>query len=538
MIRFGTAGLRGEMGPGFDNMNDQTVALATRGVAAWVGSGRWSVQGRGVVIAFDIRHHSADFAHIAANTLAEAGIPVWLFPDYQPTPMLVFSIRRLGAAAGIVITASHNPRQYNGYKVYNSLGFQIDSADAAIISSAMEKAAAVAEGAAPSTGQSALIQSAPASLVQDYHNYVYGLWPCSLPKAPLRAVYTPMHGTGGKHMAAIFTASVPGQLFPVPQQMEPDPDFHTAPAPNPEDPKVLELARELATEVDADLILATDPDADRAAVMLRDDEGQFYPLNGNEIGGLLLHLLLTRESLLGHPLPSGSALVKTVVTDDFGATIAREAGLEVFTTLTGFKNICGIIPRLLESGRTFFMGYEESIGYAFPDEVRDKDGLAACRILAGATATLKARGSSLHRELQHLYEKHGWFLSAPFSHVDDAPGGSERIRAIVDRFRHQPIDQVGGGRLQLKQDYDAGLEYQLDEAGAVTETRKLDLDRQDLLVFKYENGCSFALRPSGTEPKLKFYLYARDMDRFAAEVRLSELNRLVREKAEGPSDKG
>lgn len=541
MIEFGTAGLRGLMADGPDGINDETIRLAAAGVAAWLQTETAHPAPdapRGVVVAHDTRHGSEHFARLTASVLAGHGIPVWLFPDYQPTPVGVFAIRRLNAAAGIVITASHNPRAYNGFKVYDSSGIQIGSAAADRIRSGM---LAAAQPSPPDTGgnpeaprqranQTAAIRFIGGDLTSAYCTALQDLWQLPGDTAGIRIVYTPVHGTGGHLMQRILTGCGFEQFIPVQEQMEPDPDFTTAPEPNPEQPAVLERAARLAAEQRADLVLATDPDADRAAVMLPDGTGRYIPLTGNETGALLLHLLLMQADAAG-TRPDRPVLVKSVVTDDFGAAIAQAAGLEVVETLTGFKNICGVIPALSEAGKTFIFGYEESIGFAFPDAVRDKDGLAACRILAGAAATLKSEGKTLYQALARLRQQHGFYQSNPFSLTFEGAAGQTAVEQITAHFRTLPIRRLGSAFLKQVQDFDAQTDTRYNENGAV-KTTPLRQPRQNLLRCFLTDGTWFAVRPSGTEPKLKFYLYTRAADAQTAVSRSEILRRLISEAIE------
>lgn len=534
MIEFGTAGLRGLMIEGPDGINDETIRFAAAGVADWLkkaGTAKTSPDAPcGVVVAHDTRHGSAHFARLTAEVLAGHGIPVWLFPEYQPTPVGVFAVRRLKAAAGIVITASHNPRAYNGFKVYDDSGIQIGSAAADAIRAGMLAAArAAASGGAgrPAVGHCAAapIHRIGGDLPAAYCSAVRHLWQLPGDTAGIRIVYTPMHGTGGQLMQRILSDCGFEQFIPVPEQMAPDPDFTTAPEPNPEQPAVLERAARLAAERRADLVLATDPDADRAAVLLPDETGRYIPLTGNETGALLLHLLLMQAEARD-VRPERPVLVKSVVTDDFGAAVARAAGMEVVETLTGFKNICGTMPALSAAGKTFVFGYEESIGFAFPDAVRDKDGLAACRILAGAAATLKAAGKTLYQVLTQLWQTHGFYRSNPFSLTFDGPDAQTAVERITAHFRSLPIRRIGSAALCRVQDFDAQTDTRYTENGAV-QTTPLSQPRQNLLRCFWTDGTWFAVRPSGTEPKLKFYLYTRAADEANAAGRSEQLRRLV-----------
>ncbi len=529
-LKFGTAGLRAIMGPGMNRMNLRTVAHAGMGVAGWLRKSRLDTFEDGaretVVVAFDNRHHSAEFAALTAGVLSDYDFDIVLFDECQPTPQLVHSVRSLSAVAGIMITASHNPAAYNGYKVYNRDGTQIGNSDAADITREIEqsdprdllRALLKHDLAAPETLPN--VRLAPRDLIDSYHQYVRDLFPIQGNENELTVVYTPVHGTGGPPTTAIMRSIGVKNLIVVPEQFNPDPDFTTAPAPNPENPEVLSAAAALALKHQADLVLATDPDADRATIMLPDKNGLYTQLDGNEIGALLVHIVAHqyREKHSTQDLsPAPAVLVKSVVTDNFGAAVARAAGFEVREELTGFKNICGAIPDLVRQGKVFLMGYEESIGYAFGDQLRDKDGLAAIRILTGEAARLKRLGLTLGDELEKLRKTHGYFSARPFSLSYSGAAGRQVIQRITDTFRRDFPLTAGDGRLIHYSDYSRRTKYVRHSDTDSTSRnfkpspfKESDLggSTDNLLVFQFDNGSWYALRPSGTEPKLKFYIYA------------------------------
>jgi phosphoglucomutase len=364
------------------------------------------------------------------------------------------------------------------------------------------------------------IQTAPADLIHQYRQYLCDLYPIQGSENELTVVYTPVHGVGGASARAVFAAVGVNNLIVVPEQFEPHPDFITTPSPNPENPEVLSAAAGLALRHKADLVLATDPDADRAAVMLPDGKGGYRQLTGNEVGALLTAIMIRRYQAAPQENPASPppVLVKTVVTDRFGAAVAAAAGCEVIEELTGFKNICGVIPDLLRDGKTFLLGYEESIGYAFGDRVRDKDGLAALRILIGEAARLRKEGRTLRDELHQLFEQHGYFISRPFSLSYPGTEGADIIRDIIAAFRTHFPRQAGRARLIRYRDYAKRLEYTpaKDKNGSWTAEpfpeAYLGGKTDNLLSFDFDNGSHYALRPSGTEPKLKFYIYATAPD--------------------------
>ncbi|MGI6077322.1 MAG: phospho-sugar mutase [Fastidiosipilaceae bacterium] len=533
MIHFGTAGLRGQMIPGSDGINNDTIVWATFGIATWLNQTYTQSSDHktptGVVIAHDTRHNSSSFAEIAANVLVSQGIPVYYFDKYQPTPVLVYTIRRLNCAAGIVITASHNPKEYNGYKVYNADGIQIGDAEAAMIRSGMAEAAdqvSATDLVFKSWNELPDAQPVASRQLDSYHEYINNLWQLPGKTTDVNIVYTPMQGTGGRHMIEILAKSGFSNLHPVSSQFEPDPDFSQVTSPNPEQPGALDEACRLASSQKTDLILATDPDADRAAAVIMDQNRKPVILTGNELGAMLLYGLLYQFTEL-NTQPAHPVLVKTVVTDDFAATIARAAGFEVVNTLTGFKNICGTIPDLQAAGKDFVMGFEESIGYAFFDDVRDKDGLAACRILAGMAATFMEKNMTLFDVYKKLRDTYGFYISRPFSHYCPGSDGPQLAQRIVDAFRQNPPLIIGDGNLQRLEDFKTQKIYYFDQK--IGETSRISHPQQNLLRFFYDNGNWFALRPSGTEPKLKFYLYTVDHDLTRATEKANQQEDFVKE---------
>ncbi len=521
MIKFGTAGLRGLMEPSLDGLNAYTVSLATLGISAWLKHIKPN-QTTKVVLAYDTRHHSKEYATLASAILTNEGHEVYIFETYAPTPMLAYSIRPLGCDCGIVLTASHNPKDYNGYKVYGADGIQIGEETANFVANAMEMAKANTTYFVNGNCKDNLIKKlpkanfVPETIVSNYLRDIQTLWQVNShnsaftkAKHDLKVVYTPVHGTGAKYFVPLLTQAGFSNLQVVPEQKEPDADFPTAPQPNPEYPEVLTLAINLAKQSDAELVVASDPDADRSACALVDQTKSWHILSGNEIGALILAVRLHNAEACGKKLTADDVLVKSVVTNDFGATIALDHGLGVKESLTGFKNICGTIPYLKAEGKSFFMGYEESIGYAYPDFVRDKDGLASCYTLAMAAASLKAEGSSLWQLFTSLRKKYGYFLSSPFNIVNATKEGVKIIQGIVEKFRSNLPLNLAGGKLAYVEDYlplTRTYYTWVDQTATVSHVLKLHLSAQNLLKFRYDNNLTVALRPSGTEPKLKFYI--------------------------------
>jgi phosphoglucomutase len=521
-IEFGTAGLRGVCGAGTNRMNVYTVGRATRGIAQYVlKSGEDAA--RGIAIAYDCRHYSREFSELAAQIFAAAGIPVYLFPSMRPTPELSFVIRKLGCVAGVNMTASHNPKEYNGYKVYWKDGAQISGG----VSEGMQKEIEALDFFGPYP-RMALSEAEEKGLVrmlgeeQDeaYMRYVLGLAqrPDDQLDLTVPVVYTPLNGAGSIPMREMARRRKFTNFAVVPQQQDPDPDFKSVPYPNPENPQAFALAEELGRQRGAELLIATDPDSDRMAAEIADGKGGYVPLSGNQTGAILIDYMARAQKEKGI-LTDGRrpAMIKSIVTGDFGAAICRRYGIAVFEALTGFKNICGRIPELEEKGYSYFFGYEESIGCAPGEEVRDKDGIAAGMLIAEWAAYCRHRGVPLRAALDELFREYGYYLEKESSLVLTGASGKQKISGIMQRFRLEPPKTFGPCRVKEVVDFLHGHE---------------DIPPQNALIFYMEDGSWFAMRPSGTEPKLKFYVYTVDKDRQAAESRLDGLYEGIRKEVE------
>ena len=504
-ISFGTAGLRGICGAGTNRMNSLTVGRATQGIANYIRQAGGSA--RGVVIAYDCRYHSREFSELAAEILAGSGIRAYLFPELRPTPELSFTIRRLGAVAGINMTASHNPKEYNGYKVYWSDGAQIsgtvsDGIQREILSldlfadfRRMPLADAVRENLVVMLGEAD---------DRAYLDYVLSMAerPAKELDLTVPVVYTPLNGAGSKPVRQIFRERGFSGFHMVSEQADPDPEFTTVGYPNPEDPKAFALAEKLGKETGAELLIATDPDSDRMAVEIADGTGGFRFLNGNQAGAMLI-AYMAESMRAGGRLPAHAAMIKSIVTGDFGAAICESYGIRVFEALTGFKNICGRIPEIEKAGYRYFFAYEESIGCAPGEQVRDKDGICAAMLMAEMAAYFRKKGMHLRDALEELYRKYGYFAERQISLVLTGEAGERKIRSIMARLREECPAEFAGIPVAEKTDYLHG---------------HADIPASNVLKFRLADGSWFAARPSGTEPKLKFYFYTKaDSEREASE---------------------
>jgi len=499
---FGTGGMRGLIGPGLNRINVHTVGRVTQGLAHYLAT-QPAVELHGrvrqVAIAYDTRRFSAEFAETAALVLAANGIKALLFGSIRPTPVLSYAVRALGCDAGIVITASHNPRDYNGYKVYGPDGGQavsplVDELIAAIAPlDFFDSVKIISREEAVKAG---LLELISPELDTRYLEKVRGLSLTS-PKARLGVVYTPLHGTGSVHIAQLLSAS--GRVVTVvPGQADPDPEFSTVRVPNPEDPAALDMALELAVRAEADIVLATDPDGDRVGTAVQAPDGSFQLLSGNQVGALLVEYICSRLSAHG-AMPPDPVVVTTVVTGGLGRRVAESYGVRTIETLTGFKFIGEKIEQYSAEGSpSFVFGYEESCGYLTGTFVRDKDAVIASFLIAEMAAWYKDSGTTLLDVLEELHRRHGY-------HAEDLLSVELRDIAEADRyvaaFDHLPAT-FAGSRILEKRDYARRIGWDY------TPMRKfrLELPRSQVLYYSLADGSWFAVRPSGTEPKVKFYL--------------------------------
>ncbi len=534
-LSFGTAGLRGKVGAGTNRMNVYTVSKATQGISDYICQVSASdetlsdAKERGVVIAHDPRHFSSEFARLAACIFASHGIRVFTFPELRPTPELAYMIRRLHSVSGINITASHNPKEYNGYKAYWEDGCQVSSEVADGMTACIEKVdlwsgyMEDAEDAFDMYVEDGMITILDEAYDRAYLDKIESLKIHDGEELDLTIplVYTPLNGCGSVPFREMLHDRGFKSFMIVPEQRDPDPDFTTVGYPNPEDPKAFALSEKYGREFGAELLMATDPDADRFAIEIRDSEGNYVPLNGNQTGYLLVNYVLEGHKTAG-TLPAKGAMVKSIVTSTLSTIMAEDYGVEMFETLTGFKNICGKIPYLHENGYTYLFGYEESVGYAACEEIRDKDGISAGMLVAEAAAYYRKQGKTLWDVLQDIYAKYGYFAEDEPNLVLEGIAGAERIKRMMKWFRANIPTSVAGIKVSEVRDY-------LD--GYTDPTGKSNIPPQNAIRLFLENGSWFAVRPSGTEPKIKFYFYSNQDSReeaLAVNARIREdvLNRI------------
>ena len=496
-LSFGTAGLRGKVGAGTNMMNFLTVGKASQGIADYIVNCGKEAMEKGVVIAHDPRHFSKEFSRLAAGIFAANGIKVYTFPDLRPTPELAFMIRRLKTVSGINITASHNPREYNGYKAYWDDGCQV-SAEVADGMTEMISKVDIWTGIKKSDFNEGVASGQIVVLGDEYdREYLDKIEGMAIHEhdeldLSIPLVYTPLNGCGSVPFRQMLKDRGFTNWKIVPEQEHPDPDFTTVGYPNPEDPKAFKLSEQYGREFGAELLMATDPDADRFAIEIRDDNGNYVPLNGNQTGYLLVNYILEGHKTAG-TLPKKGAMVKSIVTSTLSTVMAKAYGVEMFETLTGFKNICGKIPYLHENGYTYLFGYEESVGYAACEDIRDKDGISAGMLVAEAAAYYRKQGKTLFDVLQEIYAKYGFFAEDEPNIILEGIPGAQRIQRMMKWFRENIPTEVAGSKVCKVIDYLGGYE---------------DIPPQNAIRLFLENGSWFAIRPSGTEPKIKFYFYS------------------------------
>ncbi len=514
-IVFGTAGLRGICGAGTNRMNAYTVGRATQGIADYIRESGED-PAKGVAIAYDCRHHSREFSELAARILAGNGIRVYLFPSLRPTPELSFAVRKLACVSGINMTASHNPKEYNGYKVYWKDGAQISGEVSDGILAKIQSHDlfdAFPQCSLEKAKEKGLVVMLGEEMDRQYLDYVESLQQQEDDRLDrsVSVVYTPLNGAGSIPMERVMRERGFSNFRIVPEQKDPDPDFTTVPFPNPENPKAFALAEALGKKTDAQLLVATDPDSDRMAVEVSDGKGGYLALDGNQTGALIIWYLARSKKEHG-TLPAKSAMITSIVTGNFGEAICRDYGITVFRALTGFKNICGRIPEIEKKGYTYFFGYEESIGCAPGEQVRDKDGIAAGMLLVEMAAFLKKQGKTMLDLLEELYQTYGYYAEDQVSVVLAGMEGQERIGRIMDAFRRGRPDHFGDFAVKEQIDYLHGYE---------------DIPAQNALKFIMTDGSWFAMRPSGTEPKIKFYYYAVTKDRDASRKKVDGMKTAV-----------
>lgn len=523
-LEFGTGGMRGKIGAGINRMNVYIVAKATYGLGKYLLATDPKNAEKGVAIAFDSRNKSAEFAQTAARVLAAMGVQAYLFESLRPTPVLSFTVRHVGAAGGIVITASHNPKEYNGYKVYGPDGGQMVSPAADKLVAEIEKIdnyfdiplanmqTAVEDGMIQIIGKE--VDDAYAAAVENVVK--------ANPGSDLKVIYTPIHGSGNVPVRRVLDDLGYKNVTVVAEQEQPDGNFPTVSYPNPEERSVFNIAMEMPEASDVDIIIGTDPDCDRVGVVGRNAEGEFVVFTGNQTGALLVdYFLKTRTGL-----PDNKVVIKTIVTSELGGIVAKANGAEVVDVLTGFKYIGEHMTEYEKTGeKTFAFGYEESYGYLAGNYARDKDAVLASALVCEMADYYKKQGMTLYDALEGLYQKFGYFIEGIQSMTLEGIEGKKQIANIMEKFRANHFDAFADEKLVTYNDYQS--KESLDLASG--EKSAIDLPKSNVLKFVFNENSWYALRPSGTEPKLKVYYSVTGKSRERAEEKMEILKKAVNE---------
>ena len=528
-LSFGTAGMRGLLGAGINRMNIFTVRQATEGLARLMDSLDDAVKGRGVAISYDSRPFSPEFAIESAKVLGAHGIKAYVFETLRPTPELSFTVRHLNAYAGIMITASHNPKEYNGYKIYGEDGGQMPPKESDIITASIREADMFE---VPVKDEAELVE---AGLLVKIGKDVDDVYLAEVKTVTvnqelidtvgkdMKLVYSPLHGTGALIAGQALKNAGFENVTIVPEQAEPNGDFPTVTMPNPEAPEPLAMGIAWAKEQGADVVIAVDPDADRMGTAVRQPSGEYQLLTGNQIGAVLLNYLLTAKKAAG-TLPANGALVKSIVSSEFAADIAKSFGVETINVLTGFKYIAEQIQHFEDTNEhTFLFGFEESYGYLVKSFARDKDSVQATVLLAEVAAYYKSLGKTLYDGLQELFEQYGYFVentkSLTFAGID----GADKIASLMNKFRAETPAEFGGVKVAKVEDF--SLQTETDTAtGAVT---PMTLPKANVVKYWLTDGSWVAVRPSGTEPKIKFYVGTKGATAQAADEELAAIQATI-----------
>ena len=533
-LEFGTAGLRGVIGAGTNRMNKYTVTKATQGLANYII--KQNGQDKGVAIAFDSRNMSPEFSEFAALCLNANGIKTYIFESLRPTPELSFAVRKLGCIAGIVVTASHNPPEYNGYKVYWEDGAQIVAPKDKEIIEEVNKVEnyaeikTIAKEEAIKKGLYNVIgEEIDKCYMQELEKLVLNKEIIQKVQKDIKIVYTPLHGTGNIPVQTILKNLGFENVYVVPEQELPDGKFPTVSYPNPEDPKAFKLALELAKKVDADIVLATDPDADRLGVYSKDTKtGEYMPFTGNMSALLIAEYELSQKQEKGINMQNG-ALIKTVVSSNLADAIAKEYKIKLFEVLTGFKYIGEKIKQFEQNhDYEYLFGFEESYGCLIGTHARDKDGIVAVMALCEAAAFYKNKGCTLWDQMMNIYEKYGYYREGQIAVVMKGIEGAEKIKAIMEKIRSNPPKKIGNYNILESRDYSSKKIINFVN----NKEYETDLPKSNVIYYDLEDGAWCCVRPSGTEPKIKFYMGVKGSSLEDSDKKLEELKDAVNRLAE------
>ena len=530
-LEFGTAGMRGILGAGINRMNIFTVRQATEGLARFMDTQDPETKRRGVAIAYDSRHMSREFAMEAAKTLAKHDIPSFVFESLRPTPELSFAVRYFKAFAGIMITASHNPAAYNGYKVYGEDGGQMPPADADALTKyvrSIENPLKIDVLSDEEVANSGLInivgEEVDNAYLKEIKTVTINQELINEMGKELKLVYTPLHGTGKMLGEKALKQAGFEKFVLVPEQAVADPDFTTVKSPNPEEHSAFEYAIRLGEKEGADLLIATDPDADRLGAAVRMPNGDYQVLTGNQLGSIMIHYILEAHQQAG-TLPQNASVLKSIVSSELATAIAEKYNTKMFNVLTGFKFIAEKIQQYEEDhSQTFMFGFEESYGYLVKPFVRDKDAIQALVLLAEVAAFYKKQGKTLYDGLQDIFEEFGYFEEKTISVTMSGIEGSGKIKALMAKCREQAPTEFAGIQVAQTEDF-----KELTRTFADGQTEQLQTPPSDVLKYHLEDGSWIAIRPSGTEPKIKFYLATKATSSSEASEKIAAFEAVVNE---------
>lgn len=521
-LEFGTAGLRGVIGAGTNRMNVYTVCRATQGLADFLNA---HYENPSCAIGYDSRIKSDYFSKEAAKTLAANGIKVYIYEELEPTPCLSYAIRKFGTQGGIILTASHNPAKYNGYKCYDYNGYQMTDEEAAETYEYIKKVdyfTGIKSMDFDEAVKSGLIEYMGQDVIESFLDEVQKqcVNPGICEKAGLKVIYTPLNGTGNKPVRRILNRIGVKDIYIVSEQENPDGNFPTCPYPNPEIRQAFELALKVAEGNDADILLATDPDCDRVGIAVNDGSGKFELMSGNEVGAMLLNYLLSQRKANG-TLPKHAVAAKSFVSTDLAEEIAKKYGCEFKNLLTGFKYIGELITKLEADGRAddFIMGFEESYGYLAGTHARDKDAVVGSMLICEMAAYYKSQGKTLLEVMADIYAEYGYYCNTVKSYEFDGAAGMKKMQQIMDNLRANPPKDLAGAEITYTADYETGVEKDI-ESGTESKT---DLPKSNVLAYKAKGGSGLIVRPSGTEPKIKAYITAIGTDKASAEEKADKL---------------
>ena len=525
-LEFGTAGLRGVLGAGTNRMNIYTVAKATQGLANYLLSEEEHPK---VAISYDSRNRSREFAKISARVLAANGIKVYIYSTLMPVPMLSFAVRNTGSSAGIMVTASHNPAKYNGYKVYGPDGCQMTSESADKVLGEINKLD-IFKDIKKVDFEKALeektIEYTPDSVINAYYEWCLGqmMRKDIFKKEPLQLVYTPLNGAGNLPVRHVLKTAGLENISVVKEQEMPNGNFPTCPYPNPEIKEAMALGLEQAKREKADILIATDPDCDRVGIAVK-EAGDYIMLTGNQVGILLVDYIAKTRKELG-TLPENPILVKSIVTSSLADRVAKSHGVETVNVLTGFKYIGDTIKKLEEKGEKdrFILGFEESYGYLVGTEVRDKDAVVATLVICEMAAYYRSIGSSVYKALQEIYQKFGYYLNKVDSYTFEGLRGMDKMKEIMSALRANPLTKLGDYEVEAREDYKT-LVHKDEKTGRVTDIK---LPSSNILVYMLQGGNQVIIRPSGTEPKIKVYYSIKGKDRREADMIKADIDKSIK----------